>query len=99
MNTCGGGKGWSAIRRATAGRSSGALDVEQLVEARIPENVEDVMADVDQAQAAAGSHQALVRAQQDAEPGAGDVFEAGQVDFAGIRERVEEGLRPGALRG
>src|SRR6478736_4873343 len=93
MNTCDGGKGWSAPLPGRQRRSASPLDVEQLVESRVLEDVVDVVADLDQAQLPARGHQPLVGAQQDPESRAGDVFEAGHVDRARVGQRVEEGLR------
>src|SRR6478736_5067163 len=80
MNTNHDEKGWWRRLQGSAGSSTArALHIEHLVETGKPEDVVDVAVDVDQPQPSAGGDEPLVSPEQDAQAGAGDVFEPAEV--------------------
>jgi len=72
------------------------LDLEDLVEAGVDEDVSQMLADALQAQPAGRAHQALLRLEQHAEAGAGDVLQAAEVERDDSTDAVEKGLRVAA---
>jgi len=78
--------------RAGPGR---LFDLEDLVEPGDLEHLADMLVEADEGQALAGSAQALLDAEQDAEAGAGDVIEVFEVDPAGRVDPAQ--VLPGAF--
>src|SRR5690349_18411580 len=84
-------------RQRLASASATRVDLENLVEARIAEDVLEVAVDRRQAQATAGPQQPLVRFQENAEAGAGEVLEVAAVERDDALEAIEVRLRRGSL--
>src|SRR3569832_2897673 len=77
----------------------GRFDLQDLVEPGVLEDVADVAVHLREPQLPAGRHQAFLRLEQHAQPGAGDVFELRTVDHHAAALAVEESLRRARLRG
>src|SRR6516164_1875728 len=75
------------------------LDLEELVEARVAEDVPQVFADAGQAELAARGEQALLGLEQDAQARARDVLQALAVQRDRSLDLVEKGLSCRRLRG
>src|SRR6478735_4235415 len=84
-------------RQRLASASATGFDLEDLVEARIAEDVLEVAVDCRQAQAPASTQQPVVRLQEDAEAGAGKVLQVAAVEGDDAMEAIEVGLRCSSL--
>src|SRR6478752_753965 len=84
-------------RQRLARASASGFDLEDLVEARIAEDVLKVAVDRRQSKAPAGPQQPLVRLQEDAEAGAGKVLQVAAVEGDDAMEAIEVCLRGGSL--
>src|SRR6476661_8309483 len=84
-------------RQRLARASTTGFDLEDLVEARIAEDVLEVAVDRRQAQAPAGPEQPLVGLQEDAEAGAGEVLQVAAVERDDALESIEVRPRRGSL--